>query len=110
MQKLLTIEPERRLGTKDANEVKSHPWFSDIKWDTLLEQEALFVPKTDNIDDTSYFDARQEYYPTSSTDSFVEKESPTTSRDQRFRCFTFINFNHLESVNKTLSNTSKKKE
>lgn len=105
IRKLLTIEPEKRLGANGAAEIKAHPWFSDINWDTLLEQEAVFVPKFDDINDTSYFDPRQELYPTESN-SFVEKDSPGAVRDQRFRSFTFINVNHLESVNKNLTKES----
>jgi serine/threonine-protein kinase RIM15 len=55
---LLTIDPEKRLGAGGAKEVKSHPWFADINWDTLLHQEALFVPKFEDINDTSYFDRK----------------------------------------------------
>jgi len=65
MNKLLTINPEERLGANadekfpsGGAEVRSHPWFSDINWDTLLEDKAEFVPNTENPEDTEYFDAR----------------------------------------------------
>ena len=65
MNKLMVINPEERLGANVSEkypsggaEVRSHPWFSDINWDTLLEDEAQFVPAPENPEDTEYFDAR----------------------------------------------------
>jgi serine/threonine-protein kinase RIM15 len=65
MNKLMTINPEERLGANAEEkfpnggaEIRSHPWFSDINWDTLLEDKAQFVPNTENPEDTEYFDAR----------------------------------------------------
>jgi serine/threonine-protein kinase RIM15 len=36
--------------------VKEHPFFKGVDWDTILEQEAVFIPKVTDLDDTSYFD------------------------------------------------------
>ncbi|KAL2009445.1 hypothetical protein VTN00DRAFT_5252 [Thermoascus crustaceus] len=65
MNRLMTINPEERLGANASEkfpsggaEVRSHPWFSDINWDTLMEDKAQFVPNTENPEDTEYFDAR----------------------------------------------------
>ena len=55
---LLAFEPSDRLGSKGVEEVKAHPWFSDINWDTLRNQEAVMVPKTTDSLDTSYFDGK----------------------------------------------------
>ena len=56
INKLLTIDPEQRLGANGAAEVKAHPFFNGVNWGTLLEQEAVFIPKVKNDSDTSYFD------------------------------------------------------
>ena len=65
MERLMTIDPHDRLGantgekySSGAEEVRNHPWFSDINWETLLEDEASFVPNLENPEDTEYFDAR----------------------------------------------------
>lgn len=65
VNKLITVNPRERLGAnvdeKFANggsEIRSHPWFSDVNWDTLLEDKAEFVPNLENPEDTEYFDAR----------------------------------------------------
>ncbi|CAI7600377.1 unnamed protein product [Penicillium bialowiezense] len=65
MNKLMTLNPRERIGAnvdeKYANggaEICSHPWLSDINWDTLLEDKAQFVPNLENPEDTEYFDSR----------------------------------------------------
>ena len=65
MNKLMMINPEERIGANISEkylnggaELRSHPWFADINWDTLLEDQAQFVPAPENPEDTEYFDAR----------------------------------------------------
>ncbi|KAF9108368.1 hypothetical protein BGX27_008359 [Mortierella sp. AM989] len=58
MERLLCYDPETRLGAKGADEVKSHPFFKDINWDTLLSEKPAFVPDPADIEDTDYFDVR----------------------------------------------------
>lgn len=65
MTRLMTIDPKERLGaniterySSGGEEIRSHPWFDSISWETLLEDEAQFVPAPENPEDTEYFDAR----------------------------------------------------
>lgn len=65
INKLLCIDPQERLGSnKDekfasgGEEIRSHPWFEGMNWETLLQDEAQFVPQPENPEDTEYFDAR----------------------------------------------------
>eukprot|EP00252_Welwitschia_mirabilis_P013012 TRINITY_DN2875_c0_g1_i1.p1 TRINITY_DN2875_c0_g1~~TRINITY_DN2875_c0_g1_i1.p1 ORF type:complete len:1348 (-),score=299.53 TRINITY_DN2875_c0_g1_i1:796-4839(-) len=58
IDRLLTEDPNQRLGAKGAEEVKRHPFFKDINWDTLQRQKAAFVPSSDGALDTSYFTSR----------------------------------------------------
>ncbi|CAM6095426.1 unnamed protein product [Calypogeia fissa] len=58
IDKLLREDPNERLGAKGAKEVKAHPFFKDINWDTLARQKAAFVPSPDTAHDTSYFTSR----------------------------------------------------
>jgi len=59
IDRLLTEDPDYRLGAKGAAEVKAHPFFKDINWEGLTMQKAAFVPSVDNVHDTSYFTSRQ---------------------------------------------------
>ncbi|KAJ5183893.1 hypothetical protein N7492_001509 [Penicillium capsulatum] len=65
MNKLITLNPRERIGANveekfpnGGAEIRNHPWFSDINWNTLLEDKAQFVPNLENPEDTEYFDAR----------------------------------------------------
>ncbi|KAJ4973870.1 hypothetical protein NE237_007044 [Protea cynaroides] len=58
IDRLLTEDPNQRLGAKGASEVKQHVFFKDINWDTLARQKAAFVPASESALDTSYFTSR----------------------------------------------------
>ncbi|KAI0482314.1 hypothetical protein GGR56DRAFT_663301 [Xylariaceae sp. FL0804] len=65
MNKLLCIDPQQRLGANredkhgsGGEEIRAHPWFAEMNWETLLQDEAQFVPQPENLEDTEYFDAR----------------------------------------------------
>lgn len=65
MNKLMCLDPKQRLGANNddkfpsgGDEIKAHPWFEDINWNTLRDDEASFVPMAENPEDTEYFDAR----------------------------------------------------
>ncbi|KAK4545740.1 hypothetical protein LTR36_002694 [Oleoguttula mirabilis] len=65
MDKLMCVDPQERLGSnKDekfasaGDEIKAHAWFADINWESLRDDEASFIPASENPEDTEYFDAR----------------------------------------------------
>ncbi|OJJ46213.1 hypothetical protein ASPZODRAFT_67051 [Penicilliopsis zonata CBS 506.65] len=65
INKLMAIDPQERIGANVGEkfpnggaEIRNHAWFSDINWDTLLEDKAQFVPNLENPEDTEYFDSR----------------------------------------------------
>ncbi|XP_077574353.1 microtubule-associated serine/threonine-protein kinase 1 isoform X2 [Stigmatopora nigra] len=59
---LLQTNPLIRLGTGGAFEVKEHPFFTELDWNSLLRQKAEFVPHLESEEDTSYFDTRSDRY------------------------------------------------
>ncbi|KAI0307263.1 hypothetical protein B0F90DRAFT_1622303 [Multifurca ochricompacta] len=58
MERLLTVDPIRRLGANGADEVKAHPWFAGIEWDKVTTTEAAFIPQVTDPESTDYFDPR----------------------------------------------------
>ncbi|KAJ0271888.1 hypothetical protein COL940_010768 [Colletotrichum noveboracense] len=65
INKLLCMEPQSRLGANredkfpsGGDEIRAHSWFDGINWETLLQDEAQFVPQLEHPEDTEYFDAR----------------------------------------------------
>ncbi|MBN3283417.1 MAST1 kinase, partial [Polyodon spathula] len=59
---LLQTNPLLRVGTGGAHEVKQHPFFKDLDWNSLLRQKAEFIPHLESEEDTSYFDTRSDRY------------------------------------------------
>ncbi|XP_043674731.1 microtubule-associated serine/threonine-protein kinase 3 isoform X1 [Vespula pensylvanica] len=59
---LLQQSPRDRLGTGGSHEVKEHPYFYGVNWNSLLRQKAEFVPQLVDDEDTSYFDTRMDRY------------------------------------------------
>jgi serine/threonine-protein kinase RIM15 len=81
INKLLCMDPKERLGSnKDdkfasgGEEIRKHSWFADINWETLLQDEAQFVPAPENPEDTEYFDSRG-----ATLKSFAEEMEDQTS-------------------------------
>ena len=61
LQKLLTREPEQRLGSgpTDAQEIMSQPFFRNINWDDVYHKRITppFQPQISSATDTSNFDS-----------------------------------------------------
>ncbi|OXC70861.1 hypothetical protein AYX13_00277 [Cryptococcus neoformans] len=58
INRLLCSDPQKRLGANGAEEVKNHPFFAPINWDTIATSEASFVPDVADPESTDYFDSR----------------------------------------------------
>lgn len=91
LEGLLTREPEKRLGSNGGQEVKAHPWFSDIDWDKLVKKEVepLFKPKVKNNEDVSQIDptfTREKPVDNSLSDQTVLSESVQGN----FEGFTYV--------------------
>ncbi|KAK9238712.1 kinase-like domain-containing protein [Lipomyces kononenkoae] len=54
IRRLLT-SAEQRLGRGGADDIKAHPFFDGVDWDSIREFNAPFIPKLSSITDTSYF-------------------------------------------------------
>ncbi|WWC68367.1 uncharacterized protein I206_102292 [Kwoniella pini CBS 10737] len=58
MNRLMCTNVQKRLGAKGAEEVKKHPFFTGIDWNTIATAEASFVPEVTDPESTDYFDSR----------------------------------------------------
>ncbi|XP_022768935.1 probable serine/threonine protein kinase IRE4 isoform X9 [Durio zibethinus] len=58
INRFLIHDPNQRLGANGSTEVKVHPFFNGVNWDSLALQKAAFIPHPDSADDTSYFVSR----------------------------------------------------
>ncbi|KAL1967895.1 hypothetical protein VTN77DRAFT_2312 [Rasamsonia byssochlamydoides] len=90
LQKLLTREPELRLGSgpTDAQEIMSHAFFRNINWDDVYHKRITppFLPTISNPTDTSNFD--QEF--TSVTPVLTPVQSVLSqAMQEEFRGFSY---------------------
>lgn len=90
LQKLLTREPELRLGSgpTDAQEVMSHAFFRNINWDDIYHKRVPppFLPTISNPTDTSNFDTEF----TSVTPVLTPVQSGKSLYNPIFVSFSFI--------------------
>ena len=90
LQKLLTREPEMRLGSgpTDAQEIMSHAFFRNINWDDIYHKRVQppFTPQITSPTDTSNFDTEF----TSVTPVLTPVQSGTLPNPV-YICITFIN-------------------
>jgi serine/threonine protein kinase len=60
LKKLLERNPKKRCGcgAGDADELRAHPWFSDINWEKVgnMSHETIFKPKVKGAEDVSAID------------------------------------------------------
>uniref|UniRef100_A0A6B2L736 non-specific serine/threonine protein kinase n=1 Tax=Arcella intermedia TaxID=1963864 RepID=A0A6B2L736_9EUKA len=108
VDKLLTIDAKRRLGTKGVHEIKSHPFFSGINWDTVLTSpmDDFYIPKVPIITDDSKSKPKPDSDIFNTTVSSPEDGNP----DLNIPGFSFININHLKEKNYALLNTNTTEE
>ncbi|GAA53826.1 serine/threonine-protein kinase MRCK beta, partial [Clonorchis sinensis] len=55
----LICDRKRRLGRGGPHEFKEHPFFSEIRWDTIRQETPPYVPEVRCPEDTSNFDIAQ---------------------------------------------------
>lgn len=58
MKALMSLDPNERLGSGGADEVKAHPFFAGIDWEKVTTTEAAFIPQVSDPESTDYFDPR----------------------------------------------------
>lgn len=85
---LLQQNPRDRLGTGGGAEVKAHPFFDGLDWNSLLRQKAGFVPQLEDENDTSYFDTRTDRYCHDDADLDLDAETEGLGASQLFGSFS----------------------
>ncbi|CAI5760404.1 unnamed protein product [Candida verbasci] len=123
IERLLTLNPEQRLGSNGADEIKQHPYFKNINWDTLFDEPGSFIPNSEDPESTDYFDQRGaaiNQFPKEDNSSSDEEKSKNTDKSQpvrrerknskdpsEFGSFHFRNLSVLEKQNKDVINRLK---
>ncbi|KAG0634024.1 kinase-like domain-containing protein [Tuber brumale] len=98
----LITSADQRLGKRGADEIKAHPFFNGVNWDSLRSIEAPFKPNLSSITDTSYFPTEElENVPTAPALAAVMAEGssqPLAIGEETglpFIGYTYKRFEHL---------------
>ena len=86
---MLDRDANSRLGARGAEEIKSHPFFSDINWQKLMARKynPPFRPNVASATDTSNFD--EEFTSERPTDSFVDASHLSDADQRQFDGFSY---------------------
>lgn len=105
----LLCDVEHRLGTRGADEIKNHPWFKGVQWDTLYDMEAAYKPEVTSELDTQNFDKFEEM---DLNQNQSAKSGPwrkmLPSKDANFVGYTYKSSDVFKSMQSTVADLRKK--
>ena len=64
--KKLIADSDERLGKNGADEIKAHPFFDRVNWDTICDEQAPYIPTvTSEISNENFdhFDEEDPFHP-----------------------------------------------
>ncbi len=101
INKLLNKDPEKRLGSgkEGAENIKKHPFFSDIDWNKALNKELRppFIPKIENETDIKYFEKSLVESPVFSDSSLqLVYDTEENEDEDDYDGFTFVATSYKE--------------
>ena len=100
LTRLFVKNPESRLGSGNSGsqDVKNHPWFAEINWESLIRKEIIpqFVPILTSSNMTDYFD--REFTGQPAVDSAGKEEAKIAS-SPTYNGFSFKAPNALDDIN-----------
>ncbi|KAL0366188.1 UNVERIFIED_CONTAM: Serine/threonine-protein kinase-like [Sesamum radiatum] len=95
----LLCDVDKRLGTRGVEEIKEHPWFRGVKWESLYEMEAAYKPTVNGDLDTQNFEKFDEgEKPPSNAPRVGPWRKMLTSKDANFIGYTFKKSDLLKSA------------
>ncbi|XP_016893083.1 microtubule-associated serine/threonine-protein kinase 3-like isoform X2 [Cynoglossus semilaevis] len=74
---LLNIDVMKRLGTRGAIELKIHPFFQEVEWYSLLDQDPIFELQEDIDFDENHFETSSESFEEDQPEEPIEEHNAT---------------------------------
>jgi len=112
ISKLLLLDPKKRLGSgkNGSEDIKSHPFFDGIDWESLYrkEVEAPFIPNIEDKDDISNIDpifTNEIARSSTLVQPIAEEDQPK----YYYEGFTFRQSQELQSMSEADGNTDNSK-
>jgi len=91
----LLCEQDKRFGVE---QIKAHPFFSGMNWNTVHEQKPPFVPQLASADDTSYFPPDAVCFGNSDDSGDIYHVPSGVNNDLNFLGFTHVRWNPLNDL------------
>lgn len=102
----LLTSSDKRLGRHNgANEIKQHPFFRGVDWETIRRVDAPFIPKLRSITDTRFFPTDElEHVSTepsmnSANNGQQSEDEKNINEDLPFIGYTYSRFDYLTRKN-----------
>ena len=97
INKLLIRKPEKRLGYKGVQELKSHPWMKEIDWEklSLKKIEPSFIPNKNENYDKNYCEEEEDI-----GEETIERYQIYAQSDlypDVFKNYTFCNLSYISN-------------
>ena len=101
--KKLIDDPNKRLGKKGSEEIKSHPFFKGVDWENIrTTMKPPFIPDIKNDADTKYFETFEKIEP-----FYPETKGIRKKKDMEYLGFTYKEDNDeniYKNVDKIIDN------
>ena len=100
LNKIFTIDPKKRLGSKGTDEVRNHPFFEGIDFEEIYNKKIKppFMPRITKKEETRYI--HQEFLKETPVDSYKNGDSLNTVDDKFINSFDFKS-NLIKNVDET---------
>jgi serine/threonine kinase 38 len=92
----LVCDANDRLGKNGVEEIKAHPFFSSLNWETIRQAKAPYVPELSSETDTRNFDRYEE------TEPFYPPESSKKRRKRKDINFIGYTYKREDEVERSM--------
>lgn len=96
----LVCDADYRLGRLGVEEIKAHPFFYGVNWETLRSEPSPYVPQLTSITDTSHFPIEELGGVPEAVDTSMQPGSYPHKGRSRSTSFLLIK---IQSIKQTLS-------
>ena len=87
----LVCDAEDRLGRNGAQDIKDHPWFEELDWDSIRGSKAPFIPEVSSPTSAENFDKFKEeepFFPPSQS-KYSKQKMKRRKKDLDFVGYTY---------------------
>ncbi|KAJ7521380.1 hypothetical protein O6H91_19G051300 [Diphasiastrum complanatum] len=101
----LLCDVDHRLGSRGAEDIKSHPWFKGVVWNMLYKMDAAFKPEVIGELDTQNFEKFEEVEQPQLSSKSGPWRKMLTSKDVNFVGYTYKNSDAFKGIHSPVGAT-----